>query len=177
MENKSMGMLLGAFVMLIIGVSLVTVVAGQSNLVAEKTVVYQESHDLSSCMTPIGGDLEFDPTDCSYLVTNYPTSWKIEDCPLTSVTVGNGTMDFTLTTDYTVDAATGNVTIVNSTSTQIGYSNTTYVDYTYCGADYVNSSFGRTALDITIGLFAIALLLGAVGMFYAVMKQEGLTNL
>ena len=177
MENKSMGMLLGAFVMLIIGVSLISVVATQSNLVSDKTVVYTESHDLSSCMTPVGGDILFDPTDCSYLVTNYHTSWKILDCPLTSVTVGNGTLDFTVTTDYTVAGATGNVTIVNSTTTQLGYSNTTEVSYTYCGADYVNSSFGRTSLDITIGLFAIALLLGAVGMFYQVMKQEGLTNL
>lgn len=174
MENKNVMLLVTAFASLIIGISLIGVVATQSNLVTDKTIVVNEEHDLSACQNPIGGDLLFDPTDCSFLVTNYPSGWKSTDCPLTSVTLGNGTLDFTVTTDYTVTGATGNVSIVNSSSTQYGYSNTTYVGYTYCSDDYVNSSWGRTATKTSVGLFAIALLLVSVGLFYAVGRNTGI---
>jgi len=193
MENKSMGMLLGAFVMLIIGVSLISVVATQSNLVSDKTIIRAETQSTpDGCFeraTFTGGqfyaqvnDSGYVDVDCNLTVTNNPTGWKSNDCTLTGVSVTNATgADFTYTvsTDYDIDADDGVIVLKNTTATQslMNTSNASLVSYTYCGDDYVNSSFGRTSLDITIGLFAIALLLGAVGMFYQVMKQEGLTNL
>jgi len=198
-----MGLLIGAFVMLIIGVALVTVVAGQSNLVAEKTRVVQETQTVPSTCWELANASGLDvgwydganipwvqinvsgyaDGGCNLTVANPPTGWRLTDddsCPLTSITVENGTeVDLTSATDYVVIASTGVIVMLNTSDTQhtVNSSNDTLVTYTYCGADYVNSGFGRTALGITIGLFAIALLMGAVGMFYQVMKNEGLTNL
>jgi len=187
MDNKNMAALVGAFVMLIVGVSLVTVVAGQSNLVAEKTIVRAESQTpLSTCLVAatIAGQewaqINESAAGCNLTVTNYPSGWKVDDCPLTSLSVTNSSgSTLTLNTDYTVTLTSGVIALKNTTATQslMNASNATLVSYTYCGDDYVNSSFGRTALDVTIGLFAIALLLGAVGLFYMVLKNEGLTNI
>ena len=60
------------------------------------------------------------------------------------------------------------------TATQNSQTNTTTVSYGYCGDDYVSESWGRTAVDTTAGLFAIALLLIAVALFYAVGRNEGI---
>jgi len=178
MENKNVNYLVMAFLFLIIGVALIGSVASSINSRTDKTVVVNESHDLTGCVVPLGGTLLFGVNEslaaCNITVTNAPTDWKVTDCPLTSVTVGNATLDFTDGTEYNLLASSGVIQMLNITATQFGYVNTTLVDYTYCADDYLNSGWGRSVLLTIPGFFALALLGVALWLFYSVFKNTGL---
>lgn len=167
----SMGQkLIFAFVTLIIGVVLIGVIASNALAVTDKTLIANEAIDISSSRD-INNSIN---ESVSYFtVANYPTSWKITDCPLTSVTYGNATGDYALTTDYTIVASTGIIHVLN-TSTTVEGSNDTIIDYIYCANDYMNISWGRSILNLVAGFFAIALLLAALGLFYSVAKDAGI---
>ena len=163
------------FVMLIIGVILVGVIAQQTNLRTDKLSVGNESHALDEDGFPLINGTT------AYTITNAPTGWKSTDCPLTNFIVTNQSgQALTLTTDYTVTLSTGEYLLVNNDNTNTTYGlygdleNSTYVSYTYCADDYLNQSWGRSVLDLVSGFFAIALLLGAIALFYSVAKDTGI---
>jgi len=168
MENKSITYLMAAFIALIIGVSLVGVIASEGLGKTSYTEVNSETHSISTHWTGTnysGGTVT---------VTNAPTSWKAGgECPISSVLFGNSSVDYTVTTDYTVNANTGVITITAASAPSKG-GNTTYVDYKYCADDYLKQSWNRTIINLVPGFFAIGLLLIAVGLFYRVAKDEGL---
>ncbi len=180
MENKNVNYLVLAFVFLIIGVALIGTIASEINNRTDKVVIVDESKDLTGCVVAIGGDLLFGVDEtaaaCNITVTNAPTSWKIAECPLTSVTVGNASLDFTDGTEYNLLASSGVIQMLNVTATQKGYVNTTLVDYTYCADDYLNSGWGRSVLLTVPGFFALALLGVALWLFYAVFRSANLLN-
>lgn len=172
MESKSLAFLITGFVLLIVGVSLLTptaeIVLGQT----DKLGISNEALDISSARINAAGNIN---ETLEFTVTNNPTGWKSEDCPLTNFVYGNSTTDYTLTTDYLVTLSTGVFTLKNTTTTISG-TNSTLADYTYCADDYLNSSWQRTVLNLVPGFFAIALLLIAVGLFYSVGKSEGVID-
>lgn len=178
MENRNLNLLIVAFLALILGVALIGQVASNSSVVTDKKNVADESHSLASCVLDIGGDLDFTINEsnsaCNITVTNYPTNWKQEDCPLTSVVVGNATLDFTEDTDYRVFASSGVIQLLNTTTTSTGYANTTLVDYTYCGDDYLNSAWGRSVMKMVGGFFALALLGIGIWLMYGIFRNEGI---
>lgn len=162
------------FVTLLIGVILIVEVASTVSTKTDTTAVTDEAITMIRF-----GDKGVNTTPIQYYLTNRPTGWKITDCPLTNVVVGNASTAFTLTTDYLIDTSTGNLSlkntlVVNQTSTTGANANKTYVDYSYCGDEYMNLSWGRTLLDIVPGFFGIALLLVAVALFYSVAKDTGI---
>lgn len=177
MEKDSLPMLLAAFVALIIGVSLIGVIASQGNAVTDLTVVSAESVDFSSTKTVAGNDT----VNVSIPITlaNAPTGWKIVGCPITGLTLANesGTA-LTITTDYTFTASTGTIyfknTAINNVTTGTNIS-TAY--YNYCGNDYINQSWSRNIIDLVPGFFALALMAVGIGLFYGVMKKEGMLGL
>ncbi|MFW6130033.1 MAG: hypothetical protein ACOC56_02540 [Atribacterota bacterium] len=158
-----------AFVSLIIGVILIGTVATNSLTVTEKTLLENEAIDISSARDD-NGDINESVT---FTVANAPTTWKINDCPLSSVTYGNSSLDYTLTTDYLITLSTGVLSLKNVTEVIEG-SNNTLIDYTYCADDYMNLSWGRTMLNLIAGFFAIAILLVSLGLFYSVAKDAGI---
>ncbi len=181
MENKDINYLVLGFVFLIIGIALIGSIAGEVNKRVDKLTVVDESNDLTGCVVPIGGTLLFGVDEsaaaCNITVTNLPTGWKVVDCPLTSVVVGNATLDFTDGTEYNnLLASVGVIQMLNVTTTQFGYVNTTLVDYTYCADDYLNTSWGRSVLVTVPGFFALALLGVALWLFYAVFRSANLLN-
>ena len=50
------------------------------------------------------------------------------------------------------------------------------VTHKYCPNEYQTNGWGRTGLNVTIGLFAIAILLSAIGFFYSVAKDTGILS-
>jgi len=170
MQNGSGGKLILAFVTLLIGAVLLATVAGEGNLITEKKVISDEI--IAFTPTADGG---INTTEV-HTVTYPPTGWKVVDCPLSAVTIGNASDDFTADTDYTLTASAGTFVFIDTeiTNGTIGPTNSSLVDYTYCGDDYLNAGWGRTAVDITSGFFAIALLLVSVGLFFAIAKDEGI---
>jgi hypothetical protein len=178
MDNKNTVLLISAFIALIIGISLIAVVASQGNEVTEKEIVVDESFNLTSleCITEY--QVNTSSPNCNLTVTNAPTGWKTTGCPIASVVVSNGSgTAWTLTTDYTVTDSSGKINLKNTATTNASDDRIVEVDYNYCGDNYLTESWSRSVLDLIPGFFAIALMLIAVGLFYAVLKNEGLVNI
>lgn len=168
--------LLLAFVILLIGIVLVGPLAAQGNLVTDKTIVDGET--VSVAAAKIHGD-DFNATVDLGPITNVPTSWKIEDCPLTTITVTNNSGEaLTVTTDYTLSTTTGVLAIVNNSDTTAAFAgdNSSLVGYTHCADDYLNVSWGRTGIDTAMGFFGLALMLVSVALFYSIYKDYGITQ-
>jgi len=180
MEKQNVNYLVAAFLFLIVGIALIGSIASNINEKTDKSIVYDESSNLATSCTIGSGDQSINESTsaCNITVVNVPTSWKTLDCPLTNVVVMNtsaGTFPaITEGTDYNLYASTGIIQMLNTTNTDAGDFNTTYVDYTYCGDDYLNSSWGRTVLKLVAGFFALALLGVSLWLFYNVFKSTGI---
>ena len=184
MEQRELNYLILAFVFLIVGSVLVGVIAKNTNQRIDKAVVSDETFNLaSSCMgfnisgTGLWEINESNPA-CNVTVSNYPTGWKVQDCPVSSVVVAN-TTDLTYPalvegTDYKLFPSTGLIQMLNTSSTDNGDFNTTYVDYKYCANDYLNSSWGRSILTTVPGFFALALLGLSLWLFFSVFRSLGI---
>lgn len=164
------GKLVAAFVTLLIGVILIGTVATEGLDKTDTIQITDEAVDISSART-LQGDIN---ATIEFTIANPPEgTWKQEDCPITSFVIGNSSEDYTVTTDYVFYTAYGNFSLVNSTTTRDG-TNSTLVDYYYCGDDYMNLTWGRTGIDLIPGFFALAILLTSVGLFYSVGKDYGI---
>lgn len=172
MENKNISLLILGFVMLIIGVVLLPTIAELGNDKTNKIEVNDEAIDISAAVLA-GGEIN---GTYPFTVTNAPTGWETTECPLTSITYGNSSTDFTVTTDYTITASTGVLYLVNTTAYGYGATNDTVIDYTHCDEDYIVASWQRTILDLVPGFMAIALLIISVGIFFQIAKEEGIID-
>lgn len=168
-----------AFVTLIVGLVIIGSLAAQGNLVTDKRTAANESYNLTDIGCYASGEVN-GTTDagCNITVSYAPSGWEQTEtgCYLSGVTVGNNTYyAMTEDTDYYLFENTGIIQMLNTSSTNLtGCGNNVRINYTYCGSDYLNLSWGRTAIDIVPGFFAIALLLISVGLFYSVAREYGI---
>jgi len=177
MDNKNVMILVVAFMSLIVGVGLLGVVAQEG--LAKTTTLYvaNETIDIANARDDAGGNATLNQT-IQFTITNAPTGWKITECPISNFDLRNQSgQTMTVNIDYYFTANSGllnltNVEILNSTS-----SNTTAVNYNYCGDDYIVSAWQRTVLNLVPGFFALALLGISLGLFYVVLKNEGLLGI
>jgi hypothetical protein len=162
-----------AFVTLIVGLVLVGQVATVGVGVTSKKAITNEAISIAPAYA---GDNQIDPA-IVFTVVNAPTGWKSTDCPLTNVILTNGSgTAWTATTNYVFTASTGKFTLVNVPAVNQSFlsDNSSLIDYTYCGNDYLNSDWQRTVLNLTPGFFALALLIFSVGMFYSMARDAGI---
>lgn len=156
-----------AFVALIIAAVLIPQIATQGNLVTEKKWSGTET------FTEVRGAGGVVNGNHNFTIANPPTGWKQEDCTIGDFVLKN-VSGYTMTdgTDYTFNQKYGNFTIKSTIPTNMSsLSNTTTATYTYCGDDYTNLNWGRTAINTTMGLYAIGAFLISVGLFYSVYKD------
>lgn len=158
-----------AFVLVIVGLAFITQISTLTLTATDKQSVVNEAIDISVARITADGSVN---TSYPFTVTYAPTDWKVSDCPVASVVYGNSSADYTVTTDYTITGSSG-VLLLKNTSTVVFGSNSTVIDYTYCGDDYLNSDWGRTVLLLVGGFFALALLGVGIGLFYSVGKEAG----
>ena len=177
MENRSLSLLIMAFIAIIIGAGLISTIAVETEAITEKTGVADEVIDIANCRDDAGA---FNAT-CPLTLANLPTGWKASgECPNVLLSYENSSKAaMTLDSDYTWVASTGNLTLTNNSGilTQIGDENTTYVNYQYCGDDYVNQGWARTVLDNVVGFFGMAILAVGILLAMSVLKNEGLLNI
>lgn len=176
MAKEVVNKLIAAFVLLILGVSLIGTVASQALTVTDKKVITNEADNIATARAAGINQINESSPNSNITVTNAPTGWKQTDCILTSVTFGNSSTDWTAGTDYVSYPALGIISLRNTTATNTSITNTTNVDYTYCGDDYLNSSWGRTTLLLVGGFFALVILAGSLWLFYGVGKDTGIIN-
>jgi len=157
------------FVLIILGVILVGVIASQILLKTDFTAIANEAE---ACIVDSGSDSP-NITEV-HTVTNYPSGWKLTDCPISSVSIKNASGGTALTddTDYTLTESNGTWVFINTTTTQglVGADNNTYTDYKYCGDDYLNSQWGRNMLLLTPGLFTIMILVAIIALLYTFIR-------
>ena len=174
MENRNIMILTVAFMALIVGAGLISVVAQEGLDKTTKIYVGNETFDLATARLADGGL----NSTVQIAITNVPTGWKTTACPITSFVLRNqsGNLAMTLGTDYYFTTSTGLINLSNEgamNSTGAG-SNTSAVDYYYCADDYLVAGWNRTIIDLVPGFFALALMGVSIGLFYTVMKNEGL---
>jgi len=165
--------LLLAFITLIIGLVLIGSIAVSTDGMTSYASTTGESHTLNTNGTALNtSEMEASV----YTVTNNPTSWQAETCPLTAFSLSNtsGTV-LTVDTDYRVYLANGTFTLLNTADTVAALypTNVSNVAYQYCGDDYMQG-WGGTILDLIPGFFALAILIFSVGMFYSIAKDTGI---
>ena len=172
MENSSVTMLISAFLALIVGVSLIGVVASEGNHVTNTITITDEEVSIIPAVLTDG----VINTTYELTIANAPDGWRTTGCPVTSFVLGNSSEDYTLTTDYLFTASTGVITLKDTA--EVNYTvfadNITLVDYVYCDEDYLTAGWNRTIIDLVPGFFALALMGIGVGLFYSVMRKEGI---
>ena len=176
MSLSSAQKLILAFVTLILGIVFAAQVASQGVLITDKLGILDEQIDMSVVGVYIAATADIN-TSHVHSVTNTPSGWKSNDCPLTGVVLTNSSdYAYTVTTDYVFNDNNGTFTLKNTRVVNASHStdNLTYVDYIYCGDDYMNLTWGRTGIKLIPGFFAIALLIIAVGLFYSIARENGI---
>ena len=167
-----MSMLISAFLALIIGVSLVGVIATEGNTMTNTITITDEEVSIIPAILADG----VINTSTELTIANAPSGWRTTGCPITSFVLGNASEDYTLTTDYTFTAASGVITLKDTA--EVNYTvfadNITLVDYAYCDDTYLTQGWNRTIIDLVPGFFALALMGIGVGLFYSVMRNEGI---
>ena len=167
--------LLLAFITLIIGLVLVGSIAVSTDDMTSYASTTGESHALNTNGTQLNTSIM---VGGAYTVTNRPTGWKAESCPLTAFSLSNTSGSvLTVDTDYRVYLANGTFTLVSPITAEATLAlyptNTSNVAYQYCGDDYMQG-WGGTILDLIPGFFALAILIFSVGMFYSIAKDTGI---
>lgn len=177
-ENNVQKLILG-FLVLIVGIALIGSVASNTLIATDKTSVHDESLDISGARLGTGDCPMSINTTYPFEVSNVPTGWKLNDCPIASFSMKNQTsVDATVTTDYVVFLNNGTLFLKNTTrfvgDDCAASSNATTLSYTHCADGYMNIAWGRSILNLVAGFFALALLGVSVGIFYDVAKDSGL---
>ena len=170
------GKLILAFVTLLLGAVLIGTVASEGLNKTDKLQEVDEYFDMSLATNATPGEVN---TSYAFTVAYSPSGWKSTDCPLSSYTLANGTggvTELTETTDYVLTTTTGDVSFKQTDEVNQTFSsdNASYITYTYCGDDYMNLQWGRTAINLVAGFFALAVLLISVGLFFSVAKDFGI---
>jgi len=178
MKGSSTSQLITAFILLIVGVGLLTTIATSTAEKTEMIEIRGEKIDLSVFRN--AGDSQINETVEANTANVYVTTdWQYDGaCEFASVVFRNATnATATVTTDYIFNTSVGSYKLVNTTTFNVGTYNVSYVDYDYCEDNYLPVSWNRSVINLVPGFFALALLLIAVALFYNVMKQEGIINI
>ncbi len=173
MEEKNISILIAGFVALIIGISLIGVIATTSNEITNivnisgENISYESARNLTADGKGeiIGG--------FTFYIANIPTGWRATGCPIEGLILHNGSVVWTAV-DYNFTASTGAIMFNNSANVNDTGYNTTAATYQYCEIDYITEGWQRTVLNLVPGFFALALLGVGIGLFYAVGKREGI---
>ena len=160
-----------AFISIIIGVVLIGSVSTESQARTTTAGIVDESISIATARL-VANNIN---TTKEFTITNAPTGWKVNDCPITNFVLTNAS-GTTLSGNYTFTAASGKFTVANNTFmvTGGGGNNGTLADYNYCADSYMNLSWGRTVINLVPGFFALAILFVGLMLFYSVAKDYGI---
>ena len=166
MEGNNMKLLIVAFVTLIVGVSLLIVIANEGSNVRDKITISNETINLSPYRQ--GSNNTCNESYPALTIANPPTTWRLNaeyGCYVSDVSVANwnGTA-FTNGTDYVFYENNGTWRCLESGTFNGTETNNTVMAYTYCPDTYLTQSWARTMVGIVPGFFSIALIAVAIGI-------------
>ena len=172
--------LLLAFITLIIGLVLVGSVATSTSGLTSLNGISSEVHTVGSTYATGGNTTTTNPS-VTYTVTHAPTSWKVDECPLTNFVLKNSSGSVLAegaSNGYVVDLSRGTYYLRDTAGTLLWRSNgagdnQTLASYNYCPDTYM-IGWGGTVLNLVPGFFALAILIFSVGMFYSLARDTGI---
>lgn len=182
MESKNMGLLVAAFIMIVVGASLIGVIAKQEQELTKQAAVGSEIIDITQARVGLAANnINISKTfNVAKAYTSSTNRWKASDtdCNMVAVrfNVSDDAAPMAATTDYTLSTS-GTLTLVNSSAMIANVSNTTEIAYTYCPDSYLSEGWSRSVLDLTPGFFALAIMGIGVALFFGVLKNEGLLGI
>ena len=173
-EKSSIGIIITVAIAVLIGVILVQIVADQT-VAKTQLLAITDTIDVNSAVV---GTTNRTKQSVIFTVTNPPTTWRQDLCPLTSVTIKNVSgATLAETTGWVMDKSAGKFYMVNGSVAWTSFSgatNTTTVSYTYCPDEYINEGWQRTVLNLVPGFFVLAILMGVAFVIFYIMKKEGI---
>ena len=186
LKDQYIGVLILGFVIILMGVILVSQVADQTVLTTQKGT---QTENLNLVVARIAGGA-LDPAVKFNLSTGAPNvehpnvNWRFNDaytdCIPTTVTVKNQSgSTMTVTTDYAYTKATGTLTLVNNPNMNFSEgagANTSTVTYGYCQNQYMATSWNRTILNLVPGFFALGVFVFAAFLIFKTWGSD-LTNM
>lgn len=175
--NGTVMKLVTAFVMLIVGISLIGVVATQTVSVTSKT---RESQSINYAAAKnydgnaINETIRFYPTRATEAITGWRADYS--ECAVGTVIIGSNTnASGTLWVDPTdiVRNSAGYFTLKNTLKVN-GSNNITIFTTDYCADGYTTQGWSRSILNLIPGFFALALMGIALGLFYSLGRDAGI---
>ncbi|MFI5405068.1 MAG: hypothetical protein ACHQ1D_01000 [Nitrososphaerales archaeon] len=167
---NAVGKLIGAFLMLIVGVSLIVVAAGMTGDITDLDVTNQ-TIDFTAAKNITTKDIN---SSYPFTVNNGYGTWRVDssECIDTSIDYRNssGTV-LVANTDYLYNSGNGTLYLRNVSALRLDIKNSSTAQYDTCPEGYVSLGWGRTALDTAIGLFGLGLLLGAIALTMSVFRE------
>lgn len=171
---NAVGKLIGAFLLLIIGISLITVVSTSTNDVTEQA---RRTDTINIASARLAGGVNVNESTQFVLTNTGIGTWKFSynDCIPQTIVFKNSTgSTLTQNTHYTYTPATAVLTLINGTTAYGSSSNSTTAEFSYCQDGYVTLTWGRTSLETGVGLFGVALLLASVALTISVFREYGI---
>ena len=176
-NNNIASKLILGFLVLIVGISLISTIASNGLAVTEKTLVYNEALDIANARLNSGVCSMSINDTYPFIIVNPPTGWQASECAVTSFSMINQTdVLAVITTDYIFYGNNGSLYLKNTTKFNdcAITVNDTELSYTYCGDDYLNIAWGRAIINLISGFFALALLGVSAGIFYSVARDANI---
>lgn len=159
------------FIVVILGVVFIGIIASQVLENTEQDYVANESINIAPARLAAGSI----NTTYQFTLGQAPDSWKLNnaDCQINNFFFRNQTgSTLSSGTAYTLTAGTGKLVLANVANLNGTQSNITTVSYNYCGNDYLNQGFGRSTLKLTVGMIALAILVGIVSLIYFYVRKN-----
>lgn len=156
-KRAQIGMMVMIAIAIIVAIAIAVQVFNQQKELTSKLTTTNDTFNLTTLTCYTAEDQVNESNEnCNITVTNEPTGWRQNHCPLTSVTVSNATDDaLVLNTDYKLHASTGIVQMLNTSDTEKdALGQNVLVDYTWCAEGY-NTDSGSRSIAATIGLFLV----------------------
>jgi hypothetical protein len=183
-EGKTVGIIIGVAVAIILGVVLVGVIANQTQ---DKSTLKSQTDTVNIApLRMVGGGLNYTLAEANKLyadkILTHPAgnNWKSDysGCAITTVKYYNqsGAL-MSSADDYTwVEDGNGGIgwlRLKNVNNLNNSMVNSTTITYNYCPDEYVAESWQRTVLNMVPGFFVLAILLGTAFVIIWILRQEG----
>jgi len=172
MENKTVGILISAFVAILLGVVLVNIIAEQANSKTSLLGAPSETISIASSRGPANAEINA-TQNINYTLTYSNTgdrSWRQDNsfCYITNAVFKNSSgATLTSATDYVLNTKAGTVYFLQTAPVNQSYkSNSTTATYQYCPNDVIGESWGRSVTNMIAGFFALGIL--GVGIFLVI---------
>lgn len=154
-------------ILLLLGAILVGVYATEEQKLRATTTVGNDTLSLVGARLS-GGNID---TSAILQLSKGTTNADLSGCAISNFLMYNASGTLLGTGNYSLTTTTGKLTLANDRAINSSTANYTTVSYTYCPDSYIRSDWANSVNNVTVGMLAIVVLAGAIGIFYSVYRE------